>query len=118
MMHLKVLFDPETGRVLGGQASGFDGVDKRLDVLAMAVREKLTVFDLEEVELAYAPPFGSAKDPVNMAGFVASNTIRGDIKLWYPQEFPAATEGARIVDVRTPQEYELWHIPGRSMSHR
>jgi NADPH-dependent 2,4-dienoyl-CoA reductase/sulfur reductase-like enzyme/peroxiredoxin family protein/TusA-related sulfurtransferase/rhodanese-related sulfurtransferase len=112
MMHLKVLFDPETGRVLGGQASGFDGVDKRLDVLAMAVRAGLTVFDLEEAELAYAPPFGSAKDPVNMAAFVAANTIRGDLRLWYAQDFPDAVDGARIVDVRTPQEYAIWHLPG------
>lgn len=112
MLHLKVLFDPETGRLLGGQAAGFDGVDKRLDVLATAIRAGLTVWDLEEVELAYAPPFGSAKDPVNMAGFVASNVLRGDIDLWYAEDWPAATEGARIIDVRGPQEYGIWHIPG------
>lgn len=112
MMNLKVLFDPESGRLLGAQASGFDGVDKRLDVLAMAVRHNMTVFDLEDAELAYAPPFGSAKDPVNMVGFVAANSIRGDIHLWYAQDFPKATEGARIIDVRTPEEYKLWHIPG------
>jgi NADPH-dependent 2,4-dienoyl-CoA reductase/sulfur reductase-like enzyme/peroxiredoxin family protein/TusA-related sulfurtransferase/rhodanese-related sulfurtransferase len=112
MLHLKVLFDPTTGQLLGGQAAGFDGVDKRLDVLAAAIRAKLTVFDLEEFELAYAPPFGSAKDPVNMAGFVGANTIRGDLKLWYAQDYPANTEGARIIDVRTPEEYAIWHIPG------
>lgn len=112
MMHMKVLFDPEAGTIYGAQISGFDGVDKRIDALAMAVRNHLTVFDLEEVELAYAPPFGSAKDPINMAGFVGANTIRGDITLWYAQDFPAATEGARIVDVRTPEEFAIWHIPG------
>ncbi len=112
MLHLKVLFDPETGRILGGQAAGFDGVDKRLDVLAAALRAGLSVFDLEEFELAYAPPFGSAKDPINMAGFVASNVLRGDITLWYAEDWPAATEGARIIDVRGPQEYGIWHIPG------
>ncbi|MGM0385564.1 MAG: FAD-dependent oxidoreductase [Actinomycetota bacterium] len=112
MLHLKVLFDPETGRLLGGQAAGFDGVDKRLDVLAAALRAGLTVHDLEEFELAYAPPFGSAKDPINMAGFVASNVLRGDIKLWYAEDWPEATEGARIIDVRGPQEYGIWHIPG------
>ncbi len=111
MLHLKVLFDPITGRILGGQAAGFDGVDKRLDVLAGAVRAGLSVFDLEEFELAYAPPFGSAKDPINMAGFVASNVIRGDLTLWYAEDYPANTEGARIIDVRTPEEYGIWHLP-------
>jgi len=112
MMHIKLLFSPEDGKVLGAQACGFDGVDKRLDLFAMAIRAGLTVYDLEEQELAYAPPFGSAKDPVNMAGFVASNVLRGDLKLWYSEDFPAATEGTRIVDVRGPEEYGIWHIPG------
>lgn len=112
MLHLKVLFDPTTGQLLGGQAAGYDGVDKRLDVLAAAIRAKLTVFDLEEFELAYAPPFGSAKDPVNMAGFVGANTIHGDLKLWYAQDYPNNTDGARIIDVRTPEEYAIWHLPG------
>ena len=112
MLHLKVLFDPTTGRLLGGQATGFDGVDKRLDILAAAIRNGSTVFDLEEYELAYAPPFGSAKDPINMVGFVAANTIRGDLRLWYAQDYPGATEGARIIDVRTPEEYAIWHVPG------
>jgi len=112
MMHLKVVFDPETGRVLGGQAAGFDGVDKRIDVLATAVRNNLTVFDLEELELAYAPPFGSAKDPINMAGFVASNVVLGDLELWYAEDYPAAVEGARVIDVRTAEEFGIWHLPG------
>ncbi len=112
MMHLKVLFDPDGGRIFGAQACGFDGIDKRLDLLAMAVRQGMTVYDLEHQELAYAPPFGSAKDPINMAGFVASNVLRGDLRLWYSEDFPATTEGALLVDVRTPEEYDLWHIPG------
>jgi NADPH-dependent 2,4-dienoyl-CoA reductase/sulfur reductase-like enzyme/peroxiredoxin family protein/rhodanese-related sulfurtransferase/TusA-related sulfurtransferase len=112
MMHLKLLFAPDTGRILGAQAAGFDGVDKRLDVLATALRAGLTVWDLEELELAYAPPFGSAKDPVNMAGFVASNVLLGDLTLWYAQDYPHATEGARILDVRTPEEFSIWHLPG------
>jgi len=111
-MHLKVLFDPESGRLLGAQACGFDGIDKRLDVLATALRLGATVFDLEELELAYAPPFGAAKDPVNMAGFVAANTIRGDLRLWYAQDYPQAVEGARLLDVRTAEEFDLWHVPG------
>lgn len=112
MMHMKLLFAPDTGRILGGQVAGFDGVDKRLDVLATALRAELTVWDLEELELAYAPPFGSAKDPVNMAGFVASNVLLGDLVLWYAQDYPHATDGARIIDVRTPEEFSVWHIPG------
>ena len=111
MLHIKVLFDPTTGRLLGAQAAGFDGVDKRLDVLATAIRTGSTVFDLEELELAYAPPFGSAKDPVNMAGFVASNVVRGDLTLWYAEDYPGNTEGARIIDVRTPEEFGIWHMP-------
>jgi peroxiredoxin family protein/rhodanese-related sulfurtransferase/TusA-related sulfurtransferase len=71
-----------------------------------------TVHDLEGFELAYAPPFGSAKDPVNMAGFLATNVLKGDLKLWYAQDFPAAVDGARIIDVRTREEYDIWHIPG------
>jgi NADPH-dependent 2,4-dienoyl-CoA reductase/sulfur reductase-like enzyme/peroxiredoxin family protein/rhodanese-related sulfurtransferase/TusA-related sulfurtransferase len=111
-MHIKVLFEPENGRLLGAQVVGYDGVDKRLDVFATAIRAGMTVHDLERLELAYAPPYGSAKDPVNMAGFVGSNLIKGDVKFWYAEDFPAGTAGALIVDVRGRQEYELGHIPG------
>jgi peroxiredoxin family protein/rhodanese-related sulfurtransferase/TusA-related sulfurtransferase len=111
-MHLKLLFEPEGGRILGAQAVGYDGVDKRLDVLATALRAGMTVGDLEHLELAYAPPFGSAKDPVNMAGFIASNLLRGDLALWYAEDYPERTAGAALVDVRSPQEFETWHIPG------
>ncbi|MCL3862263.1 FAD-dependent oxidoreductase [Actinotalea sp. K2] len=112
MMHMKLLFSPGTGRILGAQIAGFDGVDKRLDVLATALRAGMTVEDLETLELAYAPPFGSAKDPVNMIGFVASNTLRGDLELWHARDYPQATDGARVIDVRGPQEFSLWHLPG------
>ena len=77
-MTLKLLFDPETGKVLGAQAVGGAGVDKRIDVLAVAIQAGMTVFDLEEMELAYSPQYGSAKDPINMAGFVAGGLLRGD----------------------------------------
>ena len=77
-MTLKLLFDPTTGRLLGAQAVGGAGVDKRIDVLAVAIQAGMTVFDLEEMELAYAPQYGSAKDPINMAGFVAAGLLRGD----------------------------------------
>ena len=112
MMHVKLLFAPDDGKILGAQVVGFDGVDKRLDVLATALRAGLTVFDLEELELAYAPPFGSAKDPVNMAGFMASNVVRGDLELWYAGDYPEATEGARLIDVRGSDEFAIWHLPG------
>jgi NADPH-dependent 2,4-dienoyl-CoA reductase/sulfur reductase-like enzyme/rhodanese-related sulfurtransferase len=113
-MTLKLLFDPTTGRVLGAQAVGGAGVDKRIDVLAVALQAGMTVFDLEEMELAYAPQFGSAKDPINMAGFVASGLLRGE----HPQvdveavlARPAA-EQPFLLDVRTPQEFASGHIPG------
>ncbi len=111
-MHLKVLFEPGTGTLLGAGCVGFDGVDKRIDVLATAIKAGMTIFDLQDLELAYAPPFGSAKDPVNMAGFVGSNLLKGDVHLWYPSEYPGATEGSRIVDVRGPAEFAIWHLPG------
>jgi NADPH-dependent 2,4-dienoyl-CoA reductase/sulfur reductase-like enzyme/peroxiredoxin family protein/TusA-related sulfurtransferase/rhodanese-related sulfurtransferase len=110
-MHIKVLFD-DAGKILGAQACGFDGVDKRLDVFATALRAGLTVQGLQELELSYAPPFGSAKDPVNMAGFVASNVLSGDIKIWQSEDYPEQTAGKLLVDVRTPDEYEIWHIAG------
>ncbi len=111
-MHIKVLFAPDTGRLLGAQVVGYDGVDKRLDVLAVALRAGLTVFDLQDLELAYAPPYGSAKDPVNMAGFVAANLLQGYIECWYPEEYPEHTATGILVDVRSPHEFAEWHIPG------
>jgi NADPH-dependent 2,4-dienoyl-CoA reductase/sulfur reductase-like enzyme/rhodanese-related sulfurtransferase len=109
-MTLKLLFEPQTGKVLGAQAVGGAGVDKRIDVLAVAIQAGLTVFDLEEVELAYAPQYGSAKDPVNMAGFVAAGLLRGD----QPQVgVEDLAEGAPfLLDVRTPAEFAVGHIPG------
>lgn len=111
-MHIKVLFEPGGGRLLGAQVVGYDGVDKRLDVLATAIRAGMTVHDLERLELAYAPPYGSAKDPVNMAGFVGVNLLRGDVEFWYAEDYPGGTEDAFILDVRGPQEYALGHISG------
>ena len=109
-MHMKVLFSPDDGRLLGAQVVGFDGVDKRIDVLATALRSGLTVFDLEQLELAYAPPFGSAKDPVNMAGFLAANLLRGDVRFWYAEDYPDKTRGGVLLDVRGQREFEDWHI--------
>lgn len=111
-MHLKLLFAPADGTLLGAQIVGCDGVDKRIDVLATAIRAGMTVYDLEQFELAYAPPYGSAKDPVNLAGFVAANLLRGDVAFWYAEDYPAATKGALLVDVRDQTEYDDWHIAG------
>ena len=114
-MHLKVVFDPADGTVLGAQGAGYDGVDKRIDVFAMAIRAGMTVEDLEEVELAYAPPYGSAKDPVNMAGFQAANLLRGDLDLWYAEEWPALPDGSMLLDVRSEREHERWNIRGSTL---
>ncbi|HEX6419823.1 MAG TPA: FAD-dependent oxidoreductase [Acidimicrobiales bacterium] len=110
-LFMKVLFDPAEGRLLGAQVLGWDGVDKRIDVFAVALRAGMTVYDLEHLELAYAPPYGSAKGPVNMAGLLGANLLRGDIDRWYPEDYPAVADRVTILDVRTPQEYAAWHIP-------
>jgi len=108
---LKLLFTEE-GKILGAQAVGVAGVDKRIDVIAVAQRAGLTVYDLEELELCYAPPVGSAKDAVNMAGFVAANVLRGDVELWEPEELASLASGQMLVDVRTFDEFGLGSIPG------
>jgi NADPH-dependent 2,4-dienoyl-CoA reductase/sulfur reductase-like enzyme/rhodanese-related sulfurtransferase len=111
-MHLKVMFDPDDGTLLGAQAVGVDGVDKRIDVLAVAIRAGMTIEDLESLELAYAPPYGSAKDPVNMAGFVGGNLLRGDVALWYAEQYPGLPDKAVLLDVRSQKEHDTWAIPG------
>lgn len=111
-MHLIVLFDAGSGAVLGAQAVGSDGVDKRIDVLATAIRAGMTVSDLIDLDLAYAPPYGSAKDPVNMAGMVGENVMDGVTQLWYAQELPQVMDEALILDVRTPAEFATGHLPG------
>jgi NADPH-dependent 2,4-dienoyl-CoA reductase/sulfur reductase-like enzyme/rhodanese-related sulfurtransferase len=112
-MTLKLLFEPESGRILGAQGVGGAGVDKRIDVLAVAIQAGMTVFDLEEMELAYAPQYGSAKDPVNMAGFVASGLLRGEhpqVNVEDVMSMPVA-ERPFFLDVRTPEEYAAGHLP-------
>ncbi|HCT95656.1 FAD-dependent oxidoreductase [Vagococcus sp.] len=115
---LKLVFNPETGQIYGAQGVGIKGVDKRIDVLATAIKGGLTVEDLPELELTYAPPFGVAKDPVNMIGYVALNVIEGLTTLvqWHEVEEKLA-QGAKILDVRVPDEFiagefkEAVHIP-------
>jgi NADPH-dependent 2,4-dienoyl-CoA reductase/sulfur reductase-like enzyme/rhodanese-related sulfurtransferase len=112
-MTIKVLFDPASGKILGAQIVGHEGVDNRINVLATAIQAGMTVFDLEEAELAYAPQFGSAKDPINMVGFVASNLARGDYAQIHIDDWESGQAGAGVlIDVRTPKEYAAGRIPG------
>ncbi|MGZ9584129.1 FAD-dependent oxidoreductase [Paenibacillus marinisediminis] len=112
-MTLKLIFSPEDGRILGAQGVGTDGVDKRIDVIATAMRGKLTVFDLPDLELSYAPPYSSAKDPVNMLGYIASNMMDGlvDTIQWHEVDSVMAN-GATLIDVRDPQELAGGKIEG------
>ena len=111
-LSLKLLFDPKTGKILGAQCVGAKGVDKRIDVLAVALRAGMTVFDLQDLELCYAPPFGSAKDPVNYAGFVAANFIAGDMPICHVSDVVEPRENQKLIDVRTPGEVQAGTIPG------
>ena len=109
-MTIKLVFSTEDGRILGAQAIGQEGVEKRIDVIAMAIQRGSTVFDLEEAELCYAPQYGSAKDPVNIAGMIAANVLRGDAAIVHWESLNTAE--ATMVDVREPGEFESGHIEG------
>jgi len=111
-LRLKVIFEKGTGRVLGGQAVGGEGVDKRIDVLATAIRARMTVRDLEDRDLSYAPPYSSAKDPVNMAGCMAVNILDGLVKQVQWDEIPDPLGENLLIDVRTPAERERGSVPG------
>ncbi|EKG09455.1 hypothetical protein MPH_13504 [Macrophomina phaseolina MS6] len=110
---LKVAFERQTGRLLGAQAVGKTNVDKRIDVLSTTLQAGMTIFDLEHLELAYAPPFGSAKDPVNMAGFVGSNVLRGDTEIVHTEDLANTRDldQMQLVDVRSQKEFARGHIP-------
>ena len=113
MVFLKLLFNPTTGEIYGAQAVGQDGADKRIDIIATAIKAGMTVDELPELELTYAPPFGSAKDVVNMAGYAALNIMEGvtdNIQLSELSE--KRDSGAYLLDVRTPTEFEKGNIPG------
>jgi rhodanese-related sulfurtransferase len=107
---LKLLFAPQDGKVLGAQAVGAAGVEKRIDVIALAIQKAATVYDLEEAELCYAPQYGAAKDPVNFAGMIASNLLRGDAPTVYWENLPGSK--ALIIDVRDPHEFAAGHVEG------
>lgn len=112
-MTVKTLFESETGRILGAQIVGFEGADKRIDVLATAIRARMTSADLEELDLAYAPPYSSAKDPVNMAGFVIENIRAGLVTQHHWNDVARLQqENAQLLDVRTEDEFARGHIEG------
>jgi len=125
VVHLKLIYSPDNGRIFGAQACGYDGVDKRIDVLATAIRHNATVYDLADYELSYAPPYGSAKDPVNMAGFVAINDITKFAPVLNIFELDDHVKnGAFLLDVRTNGEVNLGkigdacHIPLHTLRKR
>ncbi len=114
LMTMKVVFEKGTYRLLGAQIVGYDGVDKRIDVLATAIHAGLTAIQLKDLDLAYAPPYSSAKDPVNMAGFMVENLASGVVKQFHIEDVNALPHDGSVtrLDVRTPQEYVGGHIKG------
>jgi NADPH-dependent 2,4-dienoyl-CoA reductase/sulfur reductase-like enzyme/rhodanese-related sulfurtransferase len=109
-IHMKLLFSCNDGRVLGAQAVGEEGVEKRIDVIAMAIQKGATIYDLEEAELCYAPQFGTAKDPVNFAGMIAANVLQGDVSPACWEQLPDTK--ALLLDVREPAEFTAGHVEG------
>ena len=114
VMTMKVVFEKGTYRLLGAQIVGYEGVDKRIDVLATAIHAGLTGPQLKDLDLAYAPPYSSAKDPVNMAGFMIENLSRGLVEQFFPEDVDALPRdgSATLLDVRTPSEYAAGHAEG------
>ena len=114
LLTLKVLYEPGTYRLLGAQIIGQEGVDKRIDVLATAIRAGVTALELKDLDLAYAPPYSSAKDPVNMAGFMIENLAQGLVKQFHWDEADALPRDGSVtlVDTRTPEEFAAGHMEG------
>lgn len=123
-MTVKVTFEKGSGRILGAQIIGYDGVDKRIDVLAVAIRAKMTAYDLTELELAYAPPYSSAKDPVNMAGYAIENLLTGKVEQLHWRDIEKLPQDAVLLDTRTDAELAMGgirgavHIPVDSLRER
>ncbi len=105
MLSIKLLFSPDGGTIYGAQVTGEEGVDKRIDLIASAIKNKGTIYDLSVIEHAYAPPFSSAKDPVNVAGMVAENILSGKVKIIHWNEIPEGADDVILLDVRTPIEF-------------
>lgn len=112
-LSIKIIFSPKDGKLLGAQVVGYDGVDKRIDLFAQVIKKGGTIYDLQEIEHAYAPPYSSAKDPVNMAGFVAENILKGKVNIIQWRDIPSIDKTkAMIIDSRTKEEYDFGHIEG------
>lgn len=112
-VHLLVHFDPVTGTLFGAQAVGADGVDKRIDVIATAMRGGLGIADLIDLDLAYSPPYGAAKDPINLLGYAGENVLTGQLQLWQARDWQAeAAADAFFLDVRRRDEWEAVHVDG------
>ena len=114
VMTMKIVFEKDTYRLLGAQIIGYEGVDKRIDVLAAAIHSGLKATELQELDLAYAPPYSSAKDPVNMAGYIIDNIANGIVKQWYLEDLDNLLQDKNVtlLDTRTLPEYRLEHIDG------
>ena len=111
-MTIQIAFSPENGRLYSAQIAGYDGVDKRIDILAAVIINKGTIYDLTEFEHAYAPPYSSAKDPVNMAGFIAENILTDRLNIFYWNDLGDGDDNSYLLDVRTVREFEAGHIDG------
>lgn len=112
-MAFKLTFEVPSGKVLGAQIVGGQGSEKRVDIISTIIKMGGNVFDLEELELTYAPPYGSAKDPVNMAGFVAANYLKNDMPIWHWHDFgKIKNNGGVLLDVRTKEEFAARTIDG------
>lgn len=111
-MSIQIAFSPKDGRLLSAQIAGFEGVDKRMDILSLLIKGEGSVYDLTEFEHAYAPPYSSAKDPVNMAGFVAENILTEKLSVFYWNQFDKVTSEDILLDVRTEKEFQAGFIPG------
>ncbi|HEY4937224.1 MAG TPA: FAD-dependent oxidoreductase [Puia sp.] len=111
-MSIQIAFSPDSGRLLGAQIAGYDGVDKRIDILASYIKQGNTIYDMTEFEHAYAPPYSSAKDPVNMAGFIAENILLNRLKVFYWHELAGLKPEDLLIDVRRADEFSAGSIPG------
>jgi len=126
MMAIKLFFSPSSGKILGAQIIGKEGVDKRIDIIATAIHGSMTVYDLEELELAYAPPYSSAKDPINIAGFVAGNILKGDVgNIHWNEIMDVVPDTTIFIDLRNKDELEeaggikgALHIPLQDLRKR
>ena len=107
---MQIAFAPKTGQLLGAQIAGYDGVDKRIDVLSVYIQQGKTIYDLTEFEQAYAPPYSSAKDPINMAGFAAENILKERLKIFHWEETDKIGPKVFPLDIRSPEEYQNGHI--------